>query len=199
MIDRRRLESAATEYHHLRGLFGIPLGFVFVLAALGNVQWGPLGHTWAFLAGLGVAGIMCLAVHRFYEEHYGRVSLTGAQQTRASVATLAVAPLMFGGATLLRSQASWSLDLPVNPIPAAFALAMLVFYAATIGVRRHHVVVLGALLVAGLLPVWHGSDPGNVGLVMCGAAVVVSGVLDHRLLMRAMGPPRALPAAGRDA
>ena len=188
MIDRVRLESAAAEYHYLRGLFGVPLGLAFVLAALGNEAWGPLRHDWVFVAGLAAIGVACLAVHLFYEGRYGRVSLSAAQQRRALLATLAVAPLVLGAATLLRSQASWSLDLPVNPIPAAFALAMLVFYAATIGVRAHHAVVFGALLVAGLLPVWHGSDPGNVGLVMCGAAVAASGILDHRLLMRAMSP-----------
>ena len=199
MIDRARLQSAGTEYHYLRGLFGIPLSLVFVLSALGNEQWGPLRHAWVFLAGVALAGVMWLALHRFYEDHYGRVSLSSAQRTRAVVATLPVAPLMLGGATLLRSEASWSLDLPVNPIPATFALAMLVFYAATIGVRRHHVVVLGALLVAGLAPVWHGSDPSNIGLVMCGAAVAVSGILDHRLLMRAMGPSGNLRTGRSDA
>ncbi len=198
MIDRVRLESAAAEYHHLRGLFGVPLSLAFVLAALGNVGWGPLRHAWVFVAGLVVIGVMCLAVHRFYEEHYGRVSLSAAQQTRAILATLAVAPLVFGAATLLRSEASWSLDLPVNPIPAAFAAATLVFYAATVGVRTHHLVVFGALLVAGLVPAWHGADPGNTGLVMCGAAVAVSGILDHRLLMRAMGGA-GLRAGGTDA
>ena len=199
MIDRRRLQSAAMDYHQLRGLFGVPLSLAFVLAALGNVGWGPLRHAWVFLAGLAVIGVMCLAVHRFYEDHYGRVRLSAAQGTRAVVAALAVAPFMFGAATLLRSQASWSLDLPVNPIPATFALAMLAFYAATVGVRRHHLVVLGALLVAGLAPVWDGADPGNVGLVMCGAAVAVSGVLDHRLLMRTMGPSGIMRAGESDA
>lgn len=199
MIDRRRLESAATEYHHLRGLFGIPLGLAFVLSALGNESWGPLRHAWVFLIGLGIIGLMCLAVHRFYEDHYGRVRLTSAQQTRAAVAALVVAPVMFLVATLLRSQASWSLDLPVNAIPASFALVMLAFYGATVGVRVHHVAVLGALLAAGLLPVWDGDDPSNIGLVMCGAAVMVSGAFDHRLLMRSMGGSHALRAGESDA
>ena len=37
---------------------------------------------------------------------------------------------MLGGATLLRSHASWSLDLPVNAIAVCFALVMLVTYAS---------------------------------------------------------------------
>lgn len=199
MDDRRRLQSAAMDYHQLRGLFGIPLGLAFILAALGNVAWGPLKYTWVFVAGLAVIGVMALAVHRFYEDHYGRVRLSRAQSRRAVLAALPVGPFMLGAALLLRSEASWSLDLPVNPIPATFAVAILAFYAATIGIRRQHVVVLGALLIAGLAPVWHGGDPGNAGLVMCGAAVVVSGILDHRLLMRAMGSSGIMRAGESDA
>ncbi len=198
-MDRVRLESAAAEYHHLRGLFAIPLSVVFVLAALGNESWGPLRHSWVFVVCLGLLGLACLPVKRFYDENYGRVALSGRQQMRAAVATVAVVPVMWGGATLARGSADWSLDLPVNPIPAAFAVAMLVFYAATVGVKAHHLIVFGALLAAGLLPVWSGEDPSNVGLVMCGIAVLASGILDHRLLVRAMGSPRGLLTEEDDA
>lgn len=69
-----------------------------------------------------------------------------------------------------------------------FALLTLVYYAAVIGIRRHHLVVWGALLVAGALPVWSAADPSNVGLVMTGVAVAVNGVLDHLLLLRVLTP-----------
>jgi hypothetical protein len=42
--------------------------------------------------------------------------------------------------------------------------------------------ILGAPLVAGLLPVWHGEDPSNIGLVLAGVAAMTIGVLDHRHL-----------------
>jgi len=191
-MDRASLESAAVEYSHLRGLLGVPLSLVFVLAAAGNTRWGPFGNTIVFLAALVSIGAGWLLVSRFYDRHYGRVTLSRRQQTRAVVATAAVVPIVFVGSLLARSEAGWSLDLPVNPIPAAFAVAMLIFHAVTVGLRTHHVVVLGALLGAGLLPVWDGGDPGNAGLVMCGAAVLLTGVLDHRLLVRGLGPARGL-------
>jgi hypothetical protein len=100
---------------------------------------------------------------------------------------------MFGGALLLRSRADWSLDLPVNAIAVTFALIMLVSYQVGVGVKAHHMIVWGAVLVAGALPLWNGDDPSNIGLVLCGAGVMVSGVFDHRLFVRTFGSP-TLPA-----
>jgi hypothetical protein len=54
------------------------------------------------------------------------------------------------------------------------------------------VVIWGALLVAGALPVWTGADPSNTGLLLSGVALLVSGVFDHRLFLRRFGSPRAL-------
>ena len=69
---------------------------------------------------------------------------------------------------------------------------MLVYYAITVGLSAHHLVIWGAVLVAGLLPVWDGADPSNVGLVIAGAAAMVAGVFDHRLLVRTFGPSNGI-------
>jgi hypothetical protein len=198
-MQRDRLESAAAEYHHLRGLFGIPLGFLFFLSALGNWQWGPLRHEWVFLGALLVIVAACLPISRFYSDHYGRVTLSTKQQIRAFAAFAVSGPLLFGASLLARSRADWSLDLPVNPIAASFALVMLAAYAATVGLRTHHWVIFGALFAAGALPVWTGSDPSNIGLVLAGVATIAVGILDHRLLVRTFGPPSALSPANGDA
>jgi hypothetical protein len=106
--------------------------------------------------------------------------------------------VMIGGSSLLRSQADWSLDLPVNAIAVAFALIMLISYAIGIGLKRHHVIIWGALLVTGALPVWTGADPSNVGLLLAGVAVMVSGVFDHRLFVRTFGPSESLSLQDSD-
>jgi hypothetical protein len=93
-----------------------------------------------------------------------------------------------GVSSLLRSEASWSLDLPVNPIAATFGLLMLAYYAAVVGLRTHHVLIWGSLVAAGLLPVWDGADPSNVGLLLAGLAAIVNGVFDHLALVRTLGP-----------
>jgi hypothetical protein len=191
-MERRTLETAAARNTHLRGLFGIPLGLLIVLAALGNWQVGPLRHDWVFIACVLAIGASCLLLNRYYNEHYGRATLSTRQQVRATVVGLVGAPLVFGVSLLARSRADWSLDLPVNPIAFTFALLMLASYAAVVGLKTHHVVIWGALFVAGALPVWNGADPSNIGLLLAGVGVIASGILDHRLLVRTFGAPRDL-------
>ena len=191
-MERRELESAAATYAYLRGLLGIPGGLLVLLAALGNWEWGPLRHTWVFLAVALALAELALVICRYYVENYGRVSLSLAQRRRAAAAVIVGAPLMFGASLLLRSRAGWSLDLPVNAIPASFGLLMLATYAAGGVLRMHHVIVFGSVAAAGLLPVWDGADPSNTGLVLIGAAIIATGLLDHRLLVRTFGPPRGL-------
>ncbi len=106
---------------------------------------------------------------------------------RGAIAVAIGITAMVGGAFLLR-------DLPVNGIavsfasPVSFASLMLITYAITVGLSPHHVIIWGALLLAGGLPIWNGDDPSNTGLVMAGVAAIACGVLDHRLFVRAFGP-----------
>ena len=78
---------------------------------------------------------------------------------------------------------------------------MLISYAIYVGLRAHHVIIWGALLVAGALPVWNGANPSNisnVGLVLAGVAVMVSGVFDHRLFVHTFGSPGVLDREDSD-
>ena len=188
-MDRRQLESRAANYAQLRGVLGIPAGLLFVLAALGNWQVGPFRHDWVFVACLLAIGAAHLLVARAYRRRYGRISLPDSQQWRGAAALALGVAVILGGSLLLRSRAGFSLDLPVNAIPVTFAVVMLAAYAVGGVLRPHHGAVYGALLIAGALPVWGGEDPSNVGLVLCGAAVIVCGALDHLALTRAFGPP----------
>jgi len=192
-MDRRRLEGRAATYAQLRGVLGIPAGLLFILAALGNWQVGPFRHDWVFVACLVGIGAAHLLVVRAYRRHYGRVSPSAAQQWRAAAALALGVAIVLGGSLLLRSRAGFSLDLPVNPIAVTFAVMMLAAYAIGGALRPHHGAVYLALLVAGALPVWGGEDPSNVGLVLCGAAVIACGALDHLAFTRTFGP-RALDA-----
>ena len=194
-MDREHLQSAAAGYPYLKGLLSVPLGLLLVLAALGNWQVGPLRNPWAFVVAAAAIGASALAVNRYYSEHFGRVTPSRRQQRRSAAAAAAGVAIMVGAPLLLRSRAAWSLDLPVNAIPAAFGVLMLVYYAAVAGLRPHHVLIWGALILAGLVPLWNGADPSNVGLVMAGAAAIVNGVFDHVALVRAFAPP-ASPAPG---
>jgi 4-hydroxybenzoate polyprenyltransferase len=190
-MQRRELETAAANYSYLRGLFYIPVGALLVLSALGNWQVSPFRHTWVFLLTALAIAAVAAAINRYYNERYGRLTPSTAQQIRASIGVVLAVALMLGGATLLRSHASWSLDLPVNAIAVCFALVMLVTYAIGVGLKTHHIVIWGTVLVAGALPVWDGPDPSNIGLLLAAAGVVLTGVFDHRLFVQTFGPPRA--------
>lgn len=176
---------------YLRGLFLVPLGGTSILAGLGNWEVAPLRHAGVFLAVLVAIGLTTPAISRYYNERYGRLRPSTTEEVRAAVSMVICIAVMFGGALLLRSRIGWSLDLPVNAIAIAFALVMLITYQIGVGLKAHHVVVWGAVLVAGALPVWTGADPSNVGLVMSGVALMISGLLDHRLFVRTFGSSSA--------
>jgi hypothetical protein len=192
-MQRRNLETAAANYSYLRGLFLIPAGVLFFLAALANWEVGSLRHTWAFPVAAVVVGAVCLPITRYYNKNYGRVGPSTSQQVRGAVAVAIALAVMVGGSLLMRS-----IDLPVNATAVSFALIMLISYAIGVGLKAHHVIIWGALLVAGAPPVWNGADPSNIGLVLAGVAVMVSGVLDHRLFVDTFGSPNvALTAVGK--
>jgi len=193
-MQRTQLEAAVAENSHLRGLFALPMSGLMMLAVLGNEAVGPLRHDWVFIACLVLIGATCLPIARYYNEHYGRVTPSPRQRRRAFIAIVACGPLVFGGSLLLSSRASWSLDLPLNPTAISFAVVMFVGYAMSVGVRAHHKIIFGLLLVAGAIPVWaHEGMSGNAGLALAAVAVASAGIFDHRLLVQTFGPPR-----GRD-
>src|SRR3954451_4034206 len=191
-MKRRTLETAAAHYSYLRGLLFIPLGGLLILSALANWEVGPLRETWGFPLAVLALGAVCVPVNRYYTAHYGRLSPSTRQQVRGAVAVAVGVAVVMGGSLLLRSRADWSLDLPVNATAVTFAAIMLISYAFGVGLKAHHVVIWGTLLVAGGLPVWDGADPSNIGLVLAGVAVMVSGVFDHRLFVETIGSPKRL-------
>jgi hypothetical protein len=191
-MQRTTLETAAAKYSYLRGLLYIPLGLLFILAALGNWQVGPLRHAWTFPVAALAIGAACLPIARYYNERYGRLSPSTRQEVRGAVAAAIGLAVVVGGSLLMRSRADWSLDLPVNAIAVTFAVVMLISYAVGVGLEAHHVIIWGALLVAGALPVWTGADPSNIGLLLAGVAVMVNGLFDHRLFVHTFGSPERL-------
>jgi hypothetical protein len=189
-MERKNLESAAANYWYLRGLLSIPVGILFIFAGLTNLGWGPRSPVWVFGAAVLVAGLTYLGISRHYNDTYGRVTPARRDQARATVATVIGAVVIVGGVEM-----DWLLDLPVSATAAAFALIMLAYYGLIVGLRPHHTIIWGALLVAGLLPVWGGvgrDSKINVGLLLMGVATIAAGIFDHGALKRSLRPANGL-------
>jgi hypothetical protein len=183
-MERKHLEAASAHVTYLRGLLAIPLGILFIITGVGNLGWGPLGNPWTFLATLLVLGMAYLGISRYYNDHYGRVTPSRGRQMRYHVASLILFTVGLVGGPLL----DFSFDLPISAFAATFALAMLAWFAICVGLRTRHLIILGSLLVAGLLPVW-GSLPDKVSVAWLpiGVATIAAGIFDHRALVRTYG------------
>lgn len=188
-MDRRELETAAARSTYLRGLLAVPLGVLFVLAGLGNLGWAPLQSPVVFGACLAALAVVAAVLTRSYNEHYGRVRLAQRQQLRFTVTSFACFGIPLVSGALL----DFHLDLPISLTAALFGPAMLLWFTLCVGLRRDHVLVWGALMVVGLLPVWGGvPDRASAAWVPLGVATVVAGLLDHRALARTFRPPTDL-------
>jgi hypothetical protein len=187
-MERKVLIAAAANYPYLQGLWVLPLGFMLILAGLSNLQRRP-EEPWMSVilaGGLVLCGAAIVRIARYYRQNYGEVTPTRSRQVRHAVAVGAWLAVLFvvGGKFLF-----WSPDSPVCVYAAAFSLATLVYYAILTGLRTHHLVIWGSLLAVGLLPIWGGLGPDRDAIAMfpLGVALMVSGLLDQRLLMRAFG------------
>ena len=194
-MERKELEAAAAQVTYLRGLLAIPIGMLFIITGLGNLGWGPLGNPLVFLGFLLVLAAAWLGINRYYNDHYGRVTRSHRQQLRYTIASFILFPAAIVGGPILDA----SVDLPVSAFAAAFALAMLAWFAICVGLRMRHLIIWGALLVAGLLPVWEAmADKISVAWLPIGVATIAAGILDHRTLVRAYGPAKDLRPEGSD-
>src|SRR5918999_4198340 len=109
-MERKDLESAAANVTYLRGLLAIPLGVLFILTGLGNLGWWPLGNPWVFLGALLVLAAAYLGLNRYYNNHYGRVTLSRGRQMRYNAASLVLFAAGLVGGSIL----DFWLDLPVS-------------------------------------------------------------------------------------
>lgn len=195
-MERAQLEAAAAGNHYLRGLLAIPVGVVLIVSGLGNMEWGPFRHLWTAPVVVLLAGAAYLAVTRYYNDSYGRVTLeTG--QLRHLVGSIGALLVMIGGPVVTQL-----LDLPVNGLGLAWAVVALGYYAVNVGLKPHHVVIWGSVLAASLVPYWgdpRTTDTPNHGLLMVGAAMLLTGTFDHRLLVRTFGSAKDLDLQNSDA
>src|SRR3954447_21137429 len=100
-MERRELERSAARITYLRGLLAIPFGLVLLASAAGNLEWGPYRNGAVFVATVVVLVAIGWAIYRWYEEHYGRVRLTTAQQARLTAASITCFGIGLSGGAFL--------------------------------------------------------------------------------------------------
>jgi hypothetical protein len=185
MTQRRTLESTAANYPYLQGLWTIPLGIGIIVAGISNLQARPTGPVMLgiIIGGLAGAAALSWAIGRYYREHYGSVTPTRDRYIRQAAALGAWIVILFIGAN---DALFWSPDGPQCIYASAFAVATLAYYAILVGIRPHHVLIWGAVFIAGLLPIWGGLgvDRDPLAMIPLGLALMASGLLDQRLLAR---------------
>ena len=184
-MERRELEATAARGTYLRGLLAVPYGLLFLMIGIGNLGWTPLGDPLVFLTCLVALAALAFAINRYYNDHYGRVRLLTSQQGRFALASLAC----FGIPMILGAILDFRLDLPISLFDVLFGAGMLIWFHLCVGLRPDHLIVWGALIVVGLVPLWGGfGDRASVGWLPIRVATIVAGLLDHRALARPFGP-----------
>ena len=190
-MDTDALRTAAGQYHALRGWLLIPTGVLFIAAGLFNLppigdEDVPAGAVWFLPVLLGV-GVSYVLINRHYVTTFGRAQPTRRVQWQVAIYTVLAALAICVGITV-----DVNADLPVSLYAVSFAASLLGYYAWFTGLRPHHVVCLGAVIVLGLLPIWGGlEDKTSVALILMGAATIAVGLFDHRDLVRSMQAARA--------
>lgn len=185
-MDRKELKSIAAGNHYLRGLLAMPIGVVLVACGLGNMSWGPFRSLWLVPACVLVAAAGYGLALRSYNEHYGRVMPR--MGVKGALGVVAAVVFMGGGSVVVAA-----LGLPLNGLALSWAIVVLAYYATTVGLRPYHLAIWGAVLIVALAPFWgdnRTTDTSNFGMLIVGAAVMLTGVLDHRLLVRTFGPSK---------
>jgi drug/metabolite transporter (DMT)-like permease len=188
-VNRSALDTTIASYPYLQGLWAIPLGIGMVVAGISNLQQVPTGIVLLGIVagGLVLGLVVSLLISRHYKQHYGEITPTRSRQARNAIAMVAWVVVLFVAGS---KHLFWSPDSPICVYAVAFALATLTYYAILVGLRIHHVVVWGAVVVAGLMPIWAnlGPDRDPVAMMLLGVVLMLSGVLDQRLLAHSFGP-----------
>lgn len=212
----QRIQFVTTYYPWLQGLRFVPFGLVQLGFAAWLALPEPEGVDSKARLGVGlltmqggmlVATALYALVGRYYRQRFGevRVSATTRQRMHQAIGVSVVVGLVVGLLTALIRGGAWTqpVELPLAGLLVVSALGVVWYWHWSGRVARHYLgVAAGFAAVAGLhaleanpvyallrtLPFTSDARAGAVTLVgTWGLAVVVMGVMDHRLLARTLG------------
>lgn len=207
-MRREELEAAVDRHAHLRGLLVVPWGIGLVILGLVSTWQSAQGQPphLKTSAAFVVLALVALTVRRWYASRVGRA--TYRQGARHAVAAPLLLLLVFAGALLEQRLHGEFATVPswphhVSALTALSGLGMLVWHRLHVGPEPHHTWIWVGVLVLGCLPVWGFGmtlDPTTLvrsqAVMMLGGALVLSGVLDHGLLLSRLPPSEQGTGAG---
>ncbi|MEM9996978.1 MAG: hypothetical protein AAF809_04700 [Bacteroidota bacterium] len=190
-----RLAEVTRHFRGLQGLRILPMALFFLVIGLpGALQaigflvedgsWETAFGT-ATLVGLAAAVFAERRIARWYDEAYGIVE----QRLR-------LGEVLASGVFLVALLAAvWWLgfgDPPLNPVFVVLGVGLLAYWRPRVGLRLHYAIEGGLLLAASLYVPASSSASAVVVLpttFVAGLLLLALGVLDHRELVRTLGPP----------
>jgi hypothetical protein len=212
----RRIQFVTTYYQWLQGLRFIPLGLVCLglavwmsLASLAQfrLRTHPVEMLVPLVGGLALAGALYAALGAYYRRRFGIVQPSTSTRQRMG---RAIRASLIGGALagflvqLIRRADVMGPQVQMFLGLLASALGIVWYWHWSGRVAHHYLPVAAGLVGFGLLELAGASpvcallkrlpfttdsrcDLVTLGLAV-GASVIVLGVLDHRLLVRTLGP-----------
>ena len=195
MISELQNARFVTKYYHsLQGLVFLPIGLYLLLFGIGDWLGVPgfqQGDCTLPSIVLPVVLILTFAAARYYRRRFGEVRrITPARETWAAVAGVV------GWTLLAMVDMTWLGNIPFSFSMLGVALFCIMIPIASEGRRRHYFVLAAALVLFAFFPTFNILDKldlfsgrwlGNLAL---GVMLVVGGLFDHWLLVRAFAHAR---------
>ncbi len=176
----RRTAAAAAEVDMLQGLGSVILGAVVIAV-------GVIGNPIL----LAFGGVLAVSVESWYASRYGRAKPTLRRTVYGTLLSIAAIGLVTVG---LAIDGWWPQPILVSLLATAVALAVGLWLGLRrVGLTRWHWVVFALVAVGSLLPLVGIRGQGVVNSVWCfvtGAALVVTGLIDHQRFVEIFGTGR---------
>lgn len=190
------LGTIASRYPYLQGLRLVPIGFWLAASSVVGSAWWPWkggmpARELAVMVPVTVVALGALAwLHRYYGQTFGRVVFRRQQRVNDAWVTLAGLLVLVAAAAL-----DWRGELSVNVYGVAVGGLSLAYWHHGGILRRHHLVLAGAVVVVSVSPwgtVGAGPTAGTATTLLnltVAAMFVVAGLLDHARLVELLGRP----------
>ena len=202
MESLARVRRVTRYYDQLQGLRQVPFGVMFLLMAVWKAGWWPWFDKWQPLSSFLFIALAMIAfwwVGLYYERTFGKVWQSTESRRNGNI--LAFAFLM---GLFLVGWAEYTWRWSMSGSGLFTAVFLIAYYFQTGSFRLQYLFWAGLIAVVSLLPlfdllpaeqVYLWGERGVVSVAIFGVLWLVSGLVDHWLLIRALQPKNGLNEA----